>query len=1151
MKKIFSRVIVFILILLITQTYCLPVLAEEPGPRLESVNEVVNRSIYIGFCYLTLELKFSEPVTILNGDENNLNYWKLQYIDSDGVGFELGRPTKIICDGTSTIYLQYDLFDFSGFGGSFTFEFIKDDISGPRAVTVKDGSQVMIDMDSWSLPITIIPDEAQPFFFLDYNVFDENLYLTKRNGYNKVPSVHYYWSKEEAPVYSSEEPWEEAEVSETDGKVTINEFTGTGEGSYNLHVMATDGVMFDSGVFTRKLYDKKKPEVSFESGQAVNKDGSLPITITDAVAGLSANPQTIGLYRLGEGSPIGETVYEVPSADMSEYRFDIMLSDFCPDGNTDELIDGDYYFKVSVEDIFVNANVGGNKGTVDTPVFKIDSSSPAFPQNSKITDATHGPGYQLEFDEPVTIQYAFSMEDEAPADDDGAWTSYNDDELLSGENGVYPAEIYLPEANMEQGSYNLFVKAKDIAQNEAAYKMTDQTTLPARPVGHASLDRAFTNEGLADIALSMDIDTDIKPFVASGDQFYRTRLSTSPDWSDWKSMSATGQVQLDTANEGLQTVMVQYKFIYQAREYISDTVSDSITYDVTGPEGEAVFSTKISTYEPVEVTIENMSDNYSAADKITCTPASHTFLENTSSPYVFTLEDEAGNATEIPVSIDWIVNNAPKGKITYSTTAPTKNSVTAALSFDESLQDKITITNNGGINLYTFTDNGSFVFTYKYEYSPGLFKYGSAEAVVRNIDRAGPVLDVKMIPGIKAGEKINTDTTALITPDEDCTVTIKDGTGNVLDSVEYKKGGELVKYVVKTNCTIVVEAEDAVQNKTVMEPVVVDYIDKTPPSLSVVYHYESSTEEYTEEQLNALGMTKENVVAVIKADEPVYILNNSGSPNKVFKENSTFKFIVQDLAGNTVEQEAAVERIDKSKPVLSLSYSTEDWTSNDVQVTLTANRHITVINNGGSATLNFTENTTKILSVRDDLGNVINKYITVGNIDKAVPKPKNTLTPLFLNIGQDFANLLDKDIAFTDNVDGDVTPTGIVNTIDNTKSGTYLIHYPVHDNQGNSTVYDREVIVLGTDAVRVFVNGNKSETNTFVIEGNQAVLDIFGTEGDYHIYADHGRYTSAHFKGRENELAGSRLTADEPGWYTVYVADQERKAMIIYLYFNM
>jgi Domain of unknown function (DUF5011)/HYR domain len=80
--------------------------------------------------------------------------------------------------------------------------------------------------------------------------------------------------------------------------------------------------------------------------------------------------------------------------------------------------------------------------------------------------------------------------------------------------------------------------------------------------------------------------------------------------------------------------------------------------------------------------------------------------------------------------VNVVDTTAPTATVSYSTTEPTNTSVIATITPSED----ITVTNNGGLLTYTFTDNGSFTF----HFIDGSGNMGSVEASVDTIDLIDP-----------------------------------------------------------------------------------------------------------------------------------------------------------------------------------------------------------------------------------------------------------------------------------------------------------------------------------------------------------------------------------------------------------------------------
>ncbi len=83
-----------------------------------------------------------------------------------------------------------------------------------------------------------------------------------------------------------------------------------------------------------------------------------------------------------------------------------------------------------------------------------------------------------------------------------------------------------------------------------------------------------------------------------------------------------------------------------------------------------------------------------------------TFTGNATGEFI--LVDQAGLTGRVSAVVNNIDTIAPTANIQYNITSPTRNNVTATIT---NPSEAITIVNNGGASGYTFTGNGSFVFT--------------------------------------------------------------------------------------------------------------------------------------------------------------------------------------------------------------------------------------------------------------------------------------------------------------------------------------------------------------------------------------------------------------------------------------------------------
>jgi len=131
--------------------------------------------------------------------------------------------------------------------------------------------------------------------------------------------------------------------------------------------------------------------------------------------------------------------------------------------------------------------------------------------------------------------------------------------------------------------------------------------------------------------------------------------------------------------------------------------------------------------------------------------------------------------------------------------------------------------------------------------------------------------------------------------------------------------------------------------------------------------------------------TNQDVTATLVPSETVIVTNNSGLDEYDFTENGSFTFQFTDLAGNPGTATATVSNIDTTSPTGSVSYSTTEYTNQDVTATLTPSETVTVTNNYSSETYTFTSDGSFTFEFSDPAGNTGSATATVDNIDKTAP----------------------------------------------------------------------------------------------------------------------------------------------------------------------
>ncbi len=125
--------------------------------------------------------------------------------------------------------------------------------------------------------------------------------------------------------------------------------------------------------------------------------------------------------------------------------------------------------------------------------------------------------------------------------------------------------------------------------------------------------------------------------------------------------------------------------------------------DGAKPTANVKYSTTGATNSDVVVTLTWRNETLTGVNTYT-----HIFTGNES--FTFTFSDLAGNTGSVIATVSNIDKTTPTGTIAYSPTTGTYVSwnIIATLTANET----IIITNNGATNTYTFTGNGSFIFTF-------------------------------------------------------------------------------------------------------------------------------------------------------------------------------------------------------------------------------------------------------------------------------------------------------------------------------------------------------------------------------------------------------------------------------------------------------
>ena len=411
---------------------------------------------------------------------------------------------------------------------------------------------------------------------------------------------------------------------------------------------------------------------------------------------------------------------------------------------------------------------------------------------------------------------------------------------------------------------------------------------------------------------------------------------------------------------------------------------------------------------------------------------------------------------------DTTQEHRPAATIEYGTTDPTNGNVTATLKnlFPD---EHIVIMNNDGSDTYTFTENGTFTFTYKNDEGVE----GKTTATVTWIDREAPTAVFEYSTTQTTGGKV----VVILKPSEEVDVTNRsdiiyavDENGNVIDlTVEPGENnenvlngytvdeegfvkdpaGEIVANInpfrmeFTENGTFTFEFVDLAGN-TGSAKVVVDWIDKSPLNVTLTY---DKTEA-----------TNGSVTVTVVFDKLAEVINNDGSLTYIFAENGEFTFEYADAAGNTGSITAKVTWIDKTAPVATVNYDKTASTNQNVTATVSFNKQgVTVTNNDGKPSYTFAQNGEFTFEYEDAAGNTGSITAKVDWIVNGVPiaPDKNGV------IIECDKTQKDKAIVTITIPGQTVTFVDGSGTFEFTKNGTYEVKY--YDEKG--TLCSVEVVV--------------------------------------------------------------------------------------------
>ncbi|MBN2222236.1 MAG: Ig-like domain repeat protein, partial [Vallitaleaceae bacterium] len=411
--------------------------------------------------------------------------------------------------------------------------------------------------------------------------------------------------------------------------------------------------------------------------------------------------------------------------------------------------------------------------------------------------------------------------------------------------------------------------------------------------------------------------------------------------------------------------------------YVNDYTGLMISnIDKTPPSLVFQANTSQKTKENVEVTLF-MSDEKSEPVTLTAWPVEpvvgkYIFTQNGS--YEFRAVDALGNEGIYTLHITNI-DKSIQPKITYDIPSFTNQNVKAIVSSDE---ESLTVVNNSGNPEYVFTENGSFTFVVVDEVG----NTAEITAVVDWINKEG--YDFQIIPSTK--ERTNQPVELVLNyQDQIQEVQILEGT-----EISVKEGSPF-SYIVNKNGRYRFRVTDHYQNSKEVS-IYVGNVDMTAPLLSYELGYQTATGRVTFAENEVVTVVAKEIRILFSQEENYSFTQydpslsyDAGSQSFMVYDNGEYVFTAKDLAGNTTSKTIIIEGIDKTPPLLSLQYSTQEITKDSVLVTLESDKEILISNNQGQKTRWFTENGSFTFMASDLAGNKVEITAHVNHIDKKAP----------------------------------------------------------------------------------------------------------------------------------------------------------------------
>lgn len=621
-------------------------------------------------------------------------------------------------------------------------------------------------------------------------------------------------------------------------------------------------------------------------------------------------------------------------------------------------------------------------------------------------------------------------------------------------------------------------------------------------IGGTEFDGKYTNAQSADIEVRLPDTGVFNEYVLSN--IPSGAVADSDNRGFKMTITDNGNVEFDVSNPS-GTDTAAYRQVYVVDKFDRQAPEYTVLYSPSKPSG----GTKVNT--DVTVSIDDIKDNRSAVSDISVSAQQYTFTEN--GDYTFTLTDEAGNKTEIPVTIDYIDKSPTELTVKFKSGDTVLNDSVFTLTADEAdyKNAKYTYMYNDtkylkndieAIVMYKGIQVGILKISDSGEYT---FSYTASNGSVGTVSISGALLDKEAPKTVTeyvynpSAANSKDSVTAKVTVSDNITaadsirlisVSGRDNDGNEFAPKDIAKGGS-GEYLLTfpNNGFADLVFEDGAGNTTSVG-LSVSNLDRTAPRAFISY--------------STVNPTNSDVVATITfdklADYQIYEQGSntptrdytgtySSSIRYIFENNGTKVFKFRDVSGNETEGLiASVSNIDKDKPKLTarVEYNKIVDDSGNLKdmpgaATIVLDAEAPDVLTGGESDTVFIQNSSqsRYHSVMDN-GEYIYKYmdaagnfdaltVTVDGIDRTQPTATDSGNPT------EWTNQVPT-VTVTPNAKSSGYKTYIVQNgqkldkveFSPTKNGTYA--FEVADEAGNTGTHNVEVTKVDLDAPIISIN---------------------------------------------------------------------------------